>query len=80
MFSFIPKWIIRWIDNDIKALNNITVKFENPVYPDDEIVFKGKITNIKTDNNKKIVNCEYYAEKISGNRVMNGDFALSFSI
>ncbi|MFX1394156.1 MAG: MaoC/PaaZ C-terminal domain-containing protein [Promethearchaeota archaeon] len=80
LFSFIPKWIIYWIDSNIKALNNITVKFENPVYPDDEIVFKGKITDIKTDNNKKIVNCEYHAEKLNGNRVMNGNFALSISI
>ena len=80
LFSFIPKWIIYWIDSDIKALNNVTVKFENPVYPDDELVFKGKISDIKTNNNKKIVNCEYYAEKINGERVMNGDFALSFSI
>ena len=80
LFSFIPKWIINWIDSDIKALRNITVKFENPVYPDEVIVFKGKISDIKTDNNNKIVDCEYQAEKLSGNKVMSGKVKLNFSI
>ncbi|MFX0186907.1 MAG: MaoC family dehydratase [Candidatus Hodarchaeota archaeon] len=80
LFSFIPKWIIDWIDSNIKALSNITVKFENPVYPDDVIVFKGKISDIKTKNNKKIVDCEYQAEKLGGDKVMSGKIKLNFSI
>ena len=80
LFSFIPKWIIDWIDSDIKALRNITVKFEKPIYPDEVIVFKGKISDIKTDNNNKIVDCEYQAEKLSGNKVMSGKVKLNFSI
>ena len=79
LFSFVPKWIIDWIDGNINALSNITIKFENPVYPNDEIVFNGKIVDIKDNNNKKVVNCEYQAEKINHERVMSGMVKLSFS-
>ena len=78
LYSYVPKWIIDWIDGDINALSNITIKFENPVYPNDEIIFKGKIVDIKDEDNKKVLNCEYQVEKINNKRVMSGTVKLSF--
>jgi len=55
LFSFIPKWIINWIEGNINALSSITIKFENPVYIDDEIVLKGNILEIRDEEKKKIL-------------------------
>ncbi|GAG63566.1 unnamed protein product [marine sediment metagenome] len=46
LFSFITKWIIDWVD-DIKLIKSITMQFEKPVYIDEEIVYKGKIAEIR---------------------------------
>jgi len=67
------------IDGNINALSSITIKFENPVYPNDEIIFNGKIIDIKHEDNRKIVHCEYHVEKIDNERVMTGTVNLSFS-
>ncbi|TFG21842.1 MAG: hypothetical protein EU529_12370 [Promethearchaeota archaeon] len=79
LFSFVPKWIIDWIDGNINALSSITIKFENPVYPNDEIIFNGKIIDIKQEDKRKVVYCEYQVEKINNERVMSGTVNLSFS-
>lgn len=78
LYSYVPKWISDWIDGDVKIMRNIKIKFEIPVYPNDEIIFNGKIIDIKNENNKKVVVCEFHAEKITSERVMNGTMKLSF--
>ncbi|TFG01691.1 MAG: hypothetical protein EU540_03130 [Promethearchaeota archaeon] len=79
LFSFVPKWIIDWIDGNINALSGITIKFENPVYPNDEIIFNGKVIDIKHEDDRKVVLCEYHVEKIDNKKVMSGTVNLSFS-
>ena len=78
LYSYVPKWISDWIDGDVKIMRNIKIKFEIPVYPNEEIIFNGKIIDIKDENNKKVVICEFHAEKITSERVMNGTMKLSF--
>jgi acyl dehydratase len=76
LFTYIPKWIIDWV-GDVNALKKTTVKFENPVFPDDEIVHKGKIVEIKEEKGKTIVKCDYHVEKTSGERTSLGNIILS---
>jgi len=76
LFTYIPKWIIDWI-GDVNVIKKATVKFENPVYPYDEIIHKGSIVDIKERNEKKIIKCDYNVEKISGERTSYGTIVIS---
>ena len=76
LFTYIPKWIIDWV-GDVNAIKKITVKFENPVYINDEIIHKGKIVDIKEEDGQKIVECDYHVEKTSGEKTYFGIIILS---
>ena len=80
LYSYIPKWIINWIGaENVETIKNINVKFENPVYPDDEIIINGKIVNIENKNEKKIIECEFNVRKMDSERVFSGYIKLVFS-
>ena len=53
-------------------IKNINVKFENPVYPDDDIIMNGKVVKIKEDDNTRLVNCEFNVKKPDAERVFSG--------
>ena len=75
LFSIVNKWIINWI-KDVKIYKKIFIKFENPVYPDNNVTFSGKISNIYNNQNEKIIICDYQAEKAGDIKVMTGQFEL----
>ncbi len=77
LFSYIPKWIIDWT-SDLSIIKKITVKFENPVYPDEEIIHKGKIVQIYEDHGEEVVECDYQVFKASGQKTSFGKITLSF--
>lgn len=77
LFTYIPKWILDWIQ-DVEAIQKVTIKFENPVYINEEIIHNGKIIDIKDESDKKIIICEYYVEKPDGLRTSFGQVILSF--
>lgn len=80
LFTFIPKWIIDWIGaENVSAIKNINVKFENPVYPDDKIMINGKIVNIEKQNDNRIIECEYIVKKANEENVFRGNVILNFS-
>ena len=80
LYSYIPKWIINWIGaENVETIKNINVKFENPVYPDDEIIINGKIVNVEKKNEKKIIECEFNVRKPDTERVFSGNIKLVFS-
>ena len=76
LFTYIPKWVIDWVEN-VEAIKKIDVKFENPVYPEDTIIHKGKITDIREENEKTLIECDYEVEKPSGERTSYGKVTLS---
>jgi len=81
LYSYIPKWIIDWIGaENVETIKNVNVKFENPVYPDDEIIINGKIVKIEKDNNLKTIDCEFNVRKPDAERVFSGNIKLVFSI
>jgi acyl dehydratase len=75
LFSIINKWIVDWI-KDVKIFKKISIKFENPVYPDDEIMFLGTISNIDNSGIEKIIICNYQGKKSKDIEVMNGTIEL----
>ncbi len=81
LYSYIPKWIIDWIGaENVNAIKNINVKFENAVYPDEEIILNGSVIDLeKLENNTQMVKCEFHVEKTNGERVFNGNINLMFS-
>ncbi len=76
-FSYIPKWLINW-SGDISSIKKISVKFENPIYLNEEIIHKGTITKIENKNNSKIIYGIYVVEKNNGKKVTSGDFKIVF--
>ena len=78
LYSYIPKWILDWI-GDIKAINKISVKFGNPVYLEDELIHNGKIIEVKNENGKKVVVCEFQVIKVNGEFALGGTIQLLFS-
>ena len=78
LYSYIPKWILDWI-GDIKAINKISVKFGNPVYLEDELIHSGKVTEVKNENGKKSVVCEFQVTKVNGEFSLGGTVQLFFS-
>jgi len=78
LFSIINKWIVDWI-KDVKIFKKISIKFENPVYPDDEITFLGKISNIDNSENEKIIICNFKVKKSNTIEVMNGTIELKIN-
>ena len=73
--KIIYKWIVDWI-KDVKIFKKISIKFENPVYPDDEIMFLGTISNIDNSGIEKIIICNYQGKKSKDIEVMNGTIEL----
>ena len=69
--------MVDWI-GDVKPIKNITITFNNPVYPDDEVIHKGKVKEIQETNSEKIIKCEYLVEKINGEMTARGKIMLSF--
>ena len=78
LFTYIPKWILEWI-KDPNLLKKVTIKFENPVYIDEEIIHKGKIVEIHEDNLTKKIKCEYIVEKPNGLRTSYGEMFFSYN-
>ena len=78
LFSIVNKWIVDWI-KDVKIFKKISIKFENPVYPDDEITFLGKISNIDNSENEKIIICNFKVKKSNTIEVMNGTIELKIN-
>jgi len=78
LFSIINKWIVDWI-KDVKIFKKISIKFENPVYPDDEITFLGKISNIDNSENERLIICNYQGKKSNDIEVMNGTIELKIN-
>ena len=78
LFSIINKWIVDWI-KDVKIFKKISIKFENPVYPDDEITFLGKISNIDNSENEKTIICTFQGKKSNTIEVMNGTIELKIN-
>ena len=79
LFTYVPKWIIDWV-GDAAVIKNITVKFENPVYIDEEIIHKGEITSITDTDDKKIVKCKYTVSKTTGEKTSQGTVLLNFNL
>jgi len=77
LFTFIPKWILDWIPIP-SALKKATVYFENPVYPDEEIIHKGTIQEIEELSGQIKVICEYHVEKGDGTPTSKGKIILNF--
>lgn len=75
LFTYIPKWILDWI-KDVNYLKKINIKFENPVYIDEEIIHKGKIIDIEERDLEKKIICEYTVEKPEGLRTSYGEIYL----
>ncbi|MHA1147249.1 MAG: MaoC/PaaZ C-terminal domain-containing protein [Promethearchaeota archaeon] len=78
LFTYIPKWILEWV-KDPKLLKKVTIRFENPVYIDEEIIHKGKIVEIDEDNLEKKIKCEYTIEKPNGLRTSYGEVFLIYN-
>lgn len=77
LFTYIPKWILDWI-GDASAIKNITIKFDNPVYIDDEIIHTGKITEINKDTVSKKIICKYEVKKLDGTFTSSGKITLNY--
>jgi len=75
LFTYIPKWIINWIEKE-SWLRKISIRFENPVYVDEDIIHKGKITEIKHEDDMISIICEYWVEKSNGVRTSYGEILL----
>ena len=78
LFSIVNKWIVDWI-KDVKIFKKISIRFENPVYPDDEITFFGNVSNIDNIKNEKIIICNYQGKKNKNVEVMNGTIELKIN-
>jgi len=78
LFTFIPKWLVDWI-GDIEPIKKITIKFVNPVYPNDVIVHKGEIIKVTESNDSKIIECKYSVEKLNKDITANGKIILLFA-
>ena len=53
------------------------MKFENPVYPDDEIILNGSVIDLeKLENDITMIKCDFYVEKTNSERVFSGNFNL----
>ena len=76
LFTYIPKWVIDWV-GDATAIKKIDVKFDNPVYIDDTILHRGKIINIKEEEEQRLIECDYKVEKPTGERTSYGRVILS---
>ena len=75
LFTYIPKWIINWIEKE-SWLRKVTIRFENPVYVDEDIIHKGKITKINHKDGIISIVCEYWVEKSSRVRTSYGEILL----
>lgn len=79
-FGYIPKWIIDWT-GDIACIDQISVYFEKPVFINDQIKHKGKVTKIDVKNDKKFIDCSFTVEKTVGNEIVTrGYIQLSFQL
>ena len=78
LFSIVNKWLVDWI-KDVKIFKKISIKFENPVYPDDEIMFLGTISNIDNSENERLIICNYQGKKSNDIEVMNGTIELKIN-
>jgi len=78
LFTFIPRWLVDWI-GDVEPIKNITIKFVNPVYPDDLLIHKGKIIEVIESNGLKIITCKFTVEKLNKEVTAKGEIMLSFS-
>ena len=78
LFTYIPKWISDWI-KDVNVLKKITVKFENPVYIDEEIIHTGKIVDISQKEGNIDIICEYTVKKPDGLKTSYGEIYLMFN-
>jgi len=76
-YSLITKWLIDFIGNPL-FLKHVSVKFQRPVYINDEIIHRGKITNIFSDNNNTLIEGDFFVEKSNGELVSSGSFTISF--
>ena len=77
LFTYIPMWLIDWTGN-VENIKNITIRFDTPVYPDDEIVHEGEVKEITESINEKIVRCNYSIRNTSGEITAIGEIILSF--
>ena len=75
LFTYIPKWIIDWIEKE-SWLRKITIRFENPVYVDEDIIHKGKIMEVKHKDDMISITCEYRVEKSNGVRTSYGEILI----
>lgn len=76
LFTFIPKWIIDWVE-DPTAIKKIDVKFDTPVYLDDILIHTGKIVKIDGEGAHGLFELEYEVKKSNGERSSYGSVLLS---
>ena len=76
LFTYIPKWIIDWLGVG-DAIKNISVNFDTPVYPEDVIIHKGKVTEIINSGNQTFIKCVFRVEKSTGEKSSDGIITLT---
>lgn len=76
LFTYIPKWIIDWIRKP-DIIKNISIKFDNPVYLNDQIIHEGTIAEVERQGNEWDIKIDYVVKKNSGLRTSYGNIMLS---
>ena len=70
-FGFMTKMLTDWT-GDPTRLKSLEIRFQSPVYADDIVVFSGIIKRIFEQHGEQLIECEVWAEKKDGERVMEG--------
>ena len=71
-FSFMAQMITNWI-GEWGTLKKIGCSYRGMNYPNEAIICKGKVLKKYIKNDDRIVECEIWAEKASGERTTPGN-------
>jgi len=75
-FSFIPKMLTEWIGNPT-CIKEIEVSFIAPLYPEENVTFTGKILRKYEKDGERLLECEIWAEKENGEKIIDGTAVIS---
>ncbi|MFC2062728.1 MaoC family dehydratase [Chloroflexota bacterium] len=67
--AFLAQMIMNWISSKGR-LKEMDFRFRELVFPGDKIICKGIVTNKRTENDQKLVNCDLWIENQKGEKIL----------